>query len=71
MLCSAYEDMYSKVKSFDALCWSGILSPFQSVKNQIISKPKFKVVNRYLPFTKKRQASIVADKEVWFEKTQG
>ena len=45
--------------------YAGQLSPFQSVKNQIISKPKFKVVNRYLPFTKKRLASIVADKEVF------
>jgi hypothetical protein len=62
LLCSAYEDIYLRVKSYDTLCWSAILSPFQSVQNQIILKPRFKVVNRCIYHS--RLASSVVHKEV-------
>jgi hypothetical protein len=38
LLCSAYEDIYLRVKSYKTLCSSGILSPYQSVKNNMKAK---------------------------------
>ena len=36
--CSAYEPIYLRLEFFDTLCSSGILSPFQSVKNNMKAK---------------------------------